>query len=143
MDMETGECKCCEKLADEIKRLQKENADLALLVGISLEGHEHKTALQKQVARLESELSSVTRERDQAVEACQKRNDRIDELNEQLAACQKECSALRSDAERYRWLRDTPSWKAVGITGAARDQWDRLIDAARLSTDADLKEQTT
>lgn len=56
--------------------------------------------------------------------------------NQRLAALERECEGLRADAERYRWLRDTP-WTDTSMQNIVSLQknalWDDAIDALRLS----------
>lgn len=47
-----------------------------------------------------------------------------------LSDVRTERDALRADAERYRWLRDTPIWPN-SILPRIIDLWDAAIDAAR------------
>lgn len=48
--------------------------------------------------------------------------------SDEIICLRKENAALKADAERYRWLRDTQEGKTVRIM--YRREWDKAIDEA-------------
>lgn len=62
------------------------------------------------------------------------RNKEVNQLNAQLATSRAEVEGLRKDAERYRWLKDTPWTENREFSHVIQCQmnaiWDKTIDAA-------------
>lgn len=86
--------------------------------------------LRHEIERLRAELAQ---QKDAALKQSDKDHEDLNRKDKRIARLRTELAECKQDAERYRWLRDTPWTPAMeNIIALHRNAlWDVVIDAAR------------